>query len=172
MSIPSLDFHLFKEGWWWGTVEITEAAVCSARILCLLGSRAWGSWGPISLTEEGGLLFWGGGRSWFLLNWEASLTSSPLMVINRAMHCWSSLTALIRTPVLAPDASAPTLSFPLAFISFHQREGGLLGWAYSLVILWWGYLTGSDLSLPGLAWDCEWDWPEEAAARIWSMLPC
>ena len=37
-------------------------------------------------------------------NREASITSSPSMVINGAMHCWSSLTAPHRTPGLAPDA--------------------------------------------------------------------
>ena len=83
-----------------GAVEVTEAVVC------LSGSKAWHSWESISFTQEGNIPFWGGGGSWFLLNKEASITSSPLMVINRAMHCQSSLMALHRMPVLAPDASA------------------------------------------------------------------
>ena len=37
---------------------------------------------------------------------EATITLSPLMVINRAMHWWSSLRALHRTPGLSLDASA------------------------------------------------------------------
>ena len=45
---------------------------------CLSGSRAWHSWEPISFTQEDGLLFQSGRGSQFLLNKEASLTSSPL----------------------------------------------------------------------------------------------
>ena len=63
------------------------------------------------------------------------------------------------------------LIFLLAFISFHQWEWGLLGWDNSSVIHWQGYLTGSGLSPPGLAWDCEWDWLEEAAAKTLGCAP-
>ena len=62
----------------------------------------------------------------------------------------------------------PTLSFPLALISLHQWGLGLLDWDISYAIQWHGYLTGSGLSLPSLAW--EWDWLGDAAARtlIWA----
>ena len=40
------------------------------------------------------------------LNREASITSSPLRVIKRAMHYWNSMMALHRMPVLTPDVSA------------------------------------------------------------------
>ena len=44
------------------------------------------------------------------LNREATITSSLSMIINGAMHCWSILTALHRTPGLDPDVSTQTCS--------------------------------------------------------------
>ena len=55
------------------------------------------------------------------------------------------------------------LSLPLALISLHQWGWGMLGWDISSAIQQHRYLTGSDLSLPGLAWDHEQDWLGDAA---------
>ena len=62
------------------------------------GSGALGGLSPSPLGE-------GLGSSSSDLNREVPITSSPLMVINGAMHCCSSLTALHRTPCLASDVS-------------------------------------------------------------------
>ena len=61
------------------------------------------------------------------LNREAFITSSPLMVISGAMHCWSSLTPLHRLPCLALDASAQAYS-ALARANFFLADDQEIPW--------------------------------------------
>ena len=56
--------------------------------------------------------------------------------------------------------NVPKLVCPLALISLHQWGWGLHG-----------YFTGSGLSLSGLDWDQEWDWPGDATARTLGQAP-
>ena len=61
------------------------------------------------------------------LNRDASITASPLRVINGDMYCWSSLTALHRMPGLAPNASAQvysTLAKAIVFCQISQNFWG------------------------------------------------
>ena len=99
---------------------------------------------------------------------EASCcTSGSLKAVTcHKVQCWaeySSYSSCI--------THTPMLSFLLAFISLYQWGWGLLGWDISSMIQWQGYLTGSCLSLPNLAWDCKWYLLGEAAARTLANTP-
>ena len=114
MLVPFHYSSLFKEGQLWGTVEVTGVVVHSAGYtnLGISTCRGAGPGAPENPfpSPRRVVSFWSGGRSWFLLNREASITSSPLMVINRAMKYWISLMALHRMPCMAADASAQAYS--------------------------------------------------------------
>ena len=148
MSISSHDFFPFQEGWLWGTVGVIGVVVCLAGSMNLgisacpgvgpgtpdgpspLPRRAFSSSG----VEEGP------NSSSVGLNREESITSSPLMIIKGAMHCWSSLAALQRMPVLAPDAFAQAcnawtkvsiFSCLMAQKSLGLEAGGRKSWGQS-----------------------------------------
>ena len=115
MSIPSQKFSLFKEGQKWGAVEVMGAVVCLAGSpnLWISVCRGAGPGAPISFVKRvasSSSMAEGPDSSLTGLNREASRTSSLLMVIKGANHCWSSLMALHRTPHLALDTSTQACS--------------------------------------------------------------
>ena len=98
--------------------SVTGAVVCLAGSMNLGISACWGagpgvpegpSPSPRRVVSSSGVGEVHNSSSTGL-NREASITSSLLMVINGAMHCWSSLMALHKTPHLTPDAFAQVCS--------------------------------------------------------------
>ena len=92
--IPSQDFPLFKEAEWWGAMEVTGEVVHLANSMNLVLFTCWGagpgvseilSPSPRRAASSSGVGE-GPGSSSTSPNREASITSSPLMVINGAMH--------------------------------------------------------------------------------------
>ena len=110
-----------------------------------------------------------------LVGWVGCPTSQRPLVVPMAA---SRLPPAIRHSIGQNKSSYPSctmhgpmLSFPLTLISSHQWGWGLLGWVISSVIQWQVYLTGSSLSLPSSAWNCEQDQLEETFVRTLGHAP-
>ena len=156
MSIPLHDFLLFKEVQLWGAVEVTGVVIYSAGSTNLEISACWGAGhgtpeSPSPLSRRAVSSFRaveGPNSSSTSLKREASITSCPLMVINGAMHCWSSLMAPHRMLLLDPDVSAQACNNLAKAIVFCQMIwkfwGSEVGGEYPMDkahVQWVGYPT-------------------------------